>query len=353
MNHPQHKELQETLNYWFNFAPCLGTNISLYDKQHGYWHAACGHSQIQPSTPLEANERCYIYSITKTFTAIAIMQLVETGKLLLDKPANHYLKQGFFNDITLTNEITIRHLLNHTSGIPSYTDLADYMPATKAEPSNPWSFEDTIQLTLTKNLNFSPGEKWAYSNTGYMLLLLIIEGVSGLSYAEYIDRFIIKKLTLDNTYVAEDIDNGKVTNGYCRYLNQEDKMENITPIYNPWWCKTGLIVSTTSEVTQLYKHLFDGNLVSKNALQEMTTAISIGGAWGPYKKPSYGLGLMIDPEADYGGSYGHGGDGPGFNTYAVYYPNFQGRAVIITIFCNTSMGGHPLYLIQDLLSTLK
>lgn len=72
-----------------------------------------------------------------------------------------------------------------------------------------------------------------------------------------------------------------------------------------------------------------------------------------FKKPSYGFGLMIDPENEFGSSYGHGGDGPGFNAWSVYYPEFNNRAVGVTVFCNTSIEGHPLFLVKEILQALQ
>lgn len=349
MIHPCATELHKTLESWQYFAPCLGTNVTICDSINGYWSSASGLRTINPNQSLEPNELFYIYSITKTFTAIVVLKLVEKGLILIDDPINKYLTK-----LQLSTGVTIRRLLSHTSGVPSYTDLPDYMPATKENPSEPWLFEYVIDLTCKGELDFEPGEKWHYSNTGYMLLLLMIESVTGESFSKNIDKFIAQEIGLKNTYVAEDIDDGRLTNGYCRYLNNEEITENITGIYNPLWCKTGLIVSTSLEVTKLYENLFTGKLVNSESLSEMTKATPIMQTAGShFNKPSYGLGLMIDPESDYGASYGHGGDGPGFNTWSVYYPNFNGQSVIVTVLCNTSMGGHPLYLVKDILRVLK
>lgn len=166
MSHPRSTELHKTLESWQYFAPCLGANVTIYDPINGYWNSASGFRAINPNRPLEANEPFYIYSITKTFTAIVVLQLVEKGLILLDDPINKYL-----TNLQLPTGVTVKRLLNHTSGVPSYTDLPDYMPATKENPSESWSFEYVIDLTCNGELDFEPGEKWHYSNTGYMLLL--------------------------------------------------------------------------------------------------------------------------------------------------------------------------------------
>jgi len=349
MSFPHSIELKKTLHYWQNFAPCLGTNVTIYDSEHGYWNAASGLSAVSPNIDFSENESCYIYSITKTFTAIVILNLIERKLIQLDDPIIKHLSNFNFPE-----SVTIKHLLNHTSGVPSYTDLNEYMPAIKSNPGTSWSFDSVIEKTCIGQLDFEPGEKWHYSNTGYMILLMLIEKITGESYESNVNKIIINKIGLNNSYVAQEINKSTVTNGYSRDLNIDEKLENISNLYDPWWCKTGLIVSTSLDITKLYKNLFTGKLLNDESLTKMTKARPINIPAGPhFNKPSYGLGLMIDPENKFGISYGHGGDGPGFNTWSVTYPNFNNRVLIITVFCNTSMGGHPLYFVNDLLNILK
>ena len=348
MSYPQSQELQKIIDDWQYFAPCLGANMTVYDSKYGYSDYASGYKSINPEQQLETKELFYIYSITKTFTAILVMQLVEKGLVSLNTSITKYLKY-----IQLPKEVTVAHLLNHTSGVSSYTDLSNYLSDNRADPSEPWSFDYVIYKTCNGKLDFSPGEKWHYSNTGYMLLLLMIESVTNITFSKNVNYLIVKKIGLKNTYVAEGVDN-KITNGYCRYLNEERKMKNIINNYNPWWCKTGLIVSTSYEITKLYNALFSGRLVNKGSVKEMTKPVPVGRpADIHFTKASYGFGLMIDPENKFGVSYGHGGDGAGFNTWTVYYPNFNGRAVGVTVFCNTSMGNHPYFLVNEILEKLK
>ena len=339
MNHPKTNELQQLLDEWQYFAPCLGANTTIYDSHYGYSNFSSGFESINPEKKIQPKKLFYIYSITKTFTAIVVMKLIESELVNLNDPIIKYIPY-----IKLPSDVTIKHLLNHTSGVKSYTDLPDYLDANRESPSSPWSFEYVLERTCNEKLAFHPGEKWHYSNTGYMLLLLMVESVTNQSFSKNIEKYIIKKMGLRNTYLAENIDNN-ITNGYCRYLNSNNEIENIKSIYNPWWCKTGLVVSTSEEITILYNSLFSGKLVNPNSLKMMMEAVSVGQDCGiHFKKPSYGLGIMIDPENDFGCSYGHGGDGAGFNTWSVYYPSFNGREVGVTVFCNTTMGGHPLYL---------
>lgn len=346
--------LQTQLDSWQLFAPCPGVTVTVLDSALGSWSSGSGYANVDTMEPMVAGAQCYIYSITKTFTAIQVLQLVEAGTVALDDPITRYL-----SELAFPSTVTIRRLLNHTSGVPSYTDLPSYLPANLASPSIPWSFEEVQQLTCHSELDFVPGEGWHYSNTGYMLLHQLIEIVTQQRYADAIAQNIIQPLGLQNTYVATEVDTGRLVPGYCHYLNNLFAMEDVMLRYHPGWCLTGLIVSTTAEIAQLYQAFFSGQLVNTHSLIEMTTSVPAGSPPRPnqipppfWVKPSYGLGLMIDPEWPFGGWYGHGGDGPGFNTWAMYLPDFDGRQLALVVFCNATMSGHPFRLVKSLLRTL-
>lgn len=349
MSLPFNQQLRHTIDQWIHFAPSLGVDVCVYDSNFGFWNHTAGYRSLNPHETLETNETFYIYSITKTYTATVVLALTERGLISLNKPIATYL-----SGLELPDSITVQRLLNHTAGIPNYAELPDYVDKTREKPGQPWSFDYVIDRTCKGQIDFNPGEGWHYSNTGYMLLLLMIEAVTGKSFAENVNELVINKIGFKSTYVAEEVDSGKVTNGYCRQLNIDRKMENITSKYHPWWCKTALLASTSKETTRFYQALFGGELLSQGSLARMTAAVSVGQPGDHFmSKPSYGLGMMIDPENRFGTMYGHGGNGPGFNTWSTFYPDLNGRSVGLTIFCNTSMGGHPLFLARELLDIIS
>lgn len=163
-------------------------------------------------------------------------------------------------------------------------------------------------------------------------------------------------LHLQDTYVAEAIDDGKLVPGYCRYMNAAERMENAIPYHHPDWCKTGLIVSTTADTAQFFAQLFSGALVKASSLVAMQAGVTCSGSAGrspAMRSPGYGLGLMLDQDWGYGGFFGHNGDDPGHTPLAMFVPDVHGRQVALAIFTNTSMGGAPFYLAKDLLATLQ
>lgn len=265
MNYGLSQALQDQLNLWQLFAPCLGANATIMDSVLGTWSAASGYENVETKAPMPVGGLFYIYSITKTFTAVRVLQLAEQGAFSLDDPIPQHLQE-----LTLPSTVTIRRLLNHSSGLPNYTDLPTYAPAVRARPSNPWSNDEVLAFICRGKLDFPPGESWRYSNSGYLLLLLLIEAVTRQSFAINLEQGIIQPLKLQNTCVKEEIDGSRLVPGYCRYLNDAEAMENVIPRYHPGWCKTGLIISTTEEIALCYSALFEGRLLSIASLSTMT-----------------------------------------------------------------------------------
>ncbi|MBW4609742.1 MAG: beta-lactamase family protein [Hassallia sp. WJT32-NPBG1] len=340
--------LQAKLNQSLHFTGCMGVNVAINDEKYGIWLGSSGFSDLDIKEALNINSSFYIYSITKTFVSVCLLRLAQDALLDLDDPLKKWLPEMPFPD-----SVTLRRLLNHTSGIPNYTSLEDYLPAVSENPSIPWTHEKVAELTCTGKLDFEPGEGWSYSNTGYMLLHEVTEAASGKTFAQALEDNVFSVLDLQNTYVAHHVDTkGVLTPGYCRYLNCEGIIENVIPRYHPDWCATGLIASTAEEVVKFFDGIFSGKLLDAEQLEQMLTLLPTGTRDPWYKKPCYGLGIMADPESRHGEKYGHGGGGPGYNLWAMHLPNFHGRKLTLALFCNTSIS-HAYEMVDDLLRVLE
>src|SRR5207237_6123530 len=124
------------------------------------------------------------------------------------------------------------------------------------------------------------------------------------------------------------IDKRTLVQGFCRYLNSNRVMENVIPKYHPGWCATGVIVSTTNDIVQFYEDIFSEKLINLEQLDNLRKLVPAGQA--PFfKKPCYGLGVMIDPESDQGEKIGHGGDCHGYNTWVFQFINIDGSNINI------------------------
>ncbi len=278
--------------------------------------------------------RFLIYSITKTFTSALFLLLQESGELTLDDPLARRLPQ-----VPRADRITLRRLLDHTAGIPDYGGLAAYHQAVRETPSRAWTFERYAAETVDKGPLFEPGEGWAYSNPGYMLLRRVAEEATGTPYSRLITERIAAPLELRSTKVAETIDDlADLAPATSTRLTPDETPVDLRRHYDPGWVSHGVISSTASDVARFIDALFAGRLVTQASLAEMTrlTRVPVHGSQAdpaarPYvwREPSYGLGLMADPAAPWGPVYGHNGGGPGYSASAFHAPELNGATVCV------------------------
>ena len=284
--------------------------------------------------PESADEPAFLaYSITKTLTASLILLLCEEQRLHLDDSL-----AGWFPRIAHTDRITLRRLLNHTAGVPDYGGLRSYHDELRASPETPWSFERFAAETFEKCLEFEPGQGWAYSNPGYMLLKRILEGVSGRSYRELVAERITRPLGLSRTFVAETIpDLELLAPGTSRALSRDRAPRDVRAHYHPGWVSHGVIASTASDIARFLDALLDERLLSRRSLDEMMTLVRVpverdsgsSPSSSPLRMtaPSYGLGLMGDPASAWGLIVGHNGGGPCYSASAFHAADLGGVSV--------------------------
>ena len=272
------------------------------------------------------------YSITKTFTAALILTLCEAGQLRLEDPLGRW-----FPRIAHADRISLRQLLSHTAGIPDYGGLRAYREGVKSSPSTPWPFERFATETFDKGLWFEPGQGWAYSNPGYMLLKRVAEEVTGASYRALIAERIARRLGLRRTFVAESIDDlAALAPGTSSALSPDGAPREVRTHYHPGWVSHGVVASTASELVCFLDGLFRGELLSRQSLAQMTELVALpADPAAPSEqdpasrrgKPSYGLGLMGDPESPWGLVVGHNGGGPCYSASAFHAFDLGGASV--------------------------
>ena len=228
-----------------------------------------------------SGERRLIYSVTKTYLAVLVLRL----GIRLDESV-----RAWFDDPRLP-DASLRRLLNHTSGIPDYTRLREYRAAELDHEA--WPDEELLDRALALGSDFPAGEGWAYSNTGYLLLRLIVDRTAGFERA--LRSEILEPLGLRDTTVAlEPIRLGDHT-------------------YDPRWVGHRTLVATAADVHRFWLAVARSELVR---LELLTESVGIGEAVPGYVRPSYGLGVMHDPEWPHGQLVGHGGGGPGATSAA-------------------------------------
>lgn len=238
-----------------------------------------------------------IGSVTKTFTATMIMQLIEEGKLSLSTKLT-----TFYPEIPQADRITIEHMLRHQSGLYNFTNAPDY-PEWMTEKR---SKEQMLELFRKREAEFNPGSKTKYSNTNYVLLGYIIEDITGESYAVQLQKRIVEPLDLNHTHYGDGIDPEKGEAVSFRYAQSEWSAMPETDMSIPGGA--GAIVSTPDELTDFIRALFEGKLVSEESLDKMTTI-----------NQGLGIGLMKIPFDNFY-AYGHNGGIDGFQSNLSYFP---------------------------------
>lgn len=345
-----HQKLETLCRNSLDELNCPGLIVRLNSDKLGTFEVGVGHADLSQTTPINIDGQFYIYSPTKTLTAICILKLVESGVVKLTDAVSHFLPE-----LKLHPNITLEHLLNHTSGIPDYCSLKEYHQTVAENPSQPWSDDVFLEKTLSRPMDFEPGSGWYYSNTGYQLLKLIIEQQTKLKFNEVIEQFIAEPLKLTNTYLATEPDvNQQLIPGFESFSDTTKRID-VRGVYHPKWCATGLVVSTTKELDCIYRALFSGNLVMPGSLKQMLQLNKVPGEHPPAVTPCYGLGLAIDPDFYFGPSYAHGGSGPGFNTWVEYLPDVGGGTASLCMVCNGETSYHEvrLRILRMLLNELE
>jgi CubicO group peptidase (beta-lactamase class C family) len=266
-----------------------------------------------PNTPAT---KFRLGSITKQFTAASILLLEERGKLSVNDPVKKYMPDA----PAAWDKVTIFHLLTHTSGIPSFTGFPDYGP-TEAIPTTP---EKLVARFRDKPLEFQPGEKWNYSNSGYVLLGYLIEKITGESYAKFVRENIFAPLGMKDS--GYDSNSAVIPHRASGYSPSPAGPQNAGFVHMSIPHAAGALYSTTGDLLRWEQGLFGGKLLKPESLAKMTT---------PFKH-DYAFGLFVHDVNNHK-AMEHGGGIEGFNTQATYYP----EAKLAVIVLGNLNGGAP------------
>lgn len=287
-----------------------------------------------------------IYSITKTLTAICVLRLVETGSLRLVDSGRRWLP-----DVNIPSTITVAHLLRHTSGLRDYGALPEYHEAVRAHPDRPWTRRQFLDAVLAKGMLFAAGEKFSYSNVGYMLLIDLVERVTGQTFTEVINAFITKPLALQNTSVLEQVDDMmRCAAGFGSEVTSDGQVVDVRGRYHPGWCAPRLIASTAEDVTLVFDRLIAGDVLAPDTLTQMLTLTPLSNH--PGEIHSGGMGVYADRSSKRGQNYHHGGGGPGYDLGVTVYTDTSLGRLSIAVFVNSSCGPRAVDCEEVLLARL-
>jgi CubicO group peptidase (beta-lactamase class C family) len=281
-----------------------------------------GLADLELGVPVAPDMVFRLGSITKQFTAVAVLLLAQEGRLGLQDEITRFLPDY----PTQGKKITIEHLLTHTSGIQSYTDMPEWLPLWRKD----FTLKELIDFFKDKPMTFDPGTSWAYNNSGFILLGAVIEKVSGQTYASFVEERIFKPLNMkDSCYDSTERVIPRRVPGYQK--GQGGGFVNAPYLSMSQPYAAGSLVSTVDDLSVWSEAVFAGKLVRKDWL---------GKAFTPYKlqngeSSGYGYGWFI---ADFAGhrSIEHGGGINGFTTYEMTFPD---DGLFLAILTNSAVEG--------------
>ncbi|WP_437933624.1 serine hydrolase domain-containing protein [Sorangium sp. So ce341] len=283
------------------------------------FRGAAGLADIEAKTPVHPGDLFRAGSITKTFISTLVLMLRAEGELSLEDDVSRYVE-----GVPGGDRITVRQILNHTSGLFNYTETHGFLSAVEADPTRVWTPEELIAFSAGEPPCFEPGRRFEYSNTNYIVAGLIVEAVSGEPVVELLRARILEPAGLASTYLdgAEPAVPGLV-HGYGSY---DGELVDTTSAVDPSsaWTSGGL-VSNTDDLTTFFVRLLDGGLLGPAELADMTAGVGAEEA----DLLDYGLGLA-QRSSPVGITYGHGGSMWGF-VAASYYAVERGAAITVLV----------------------
>lgn len=290
-------------------ASAVGLSVAVMRGDELVYSKAQGFADLEFAVKADGETMFRIGSVTKQFTAAGILKLAELGKLFVDDPLTAYLPDY----PTHGQEITLRHLLTHTSGVHNYTDLG---PDWELIQARELSDAELVALWQDLPLDFPPGERWSYSNSGYYLLGMVIAKVSGQSYADFLRATFFEPLKLTRT--RYDSNGEVIVNRAQGYAFEDGKFWNDRIVGMSQPGAAGALISTASDLVRWQRALVTGHVVTPESYLEMTAPYMLADG----RETGYGMGLQLDTQAGQPCVW-HGGGIHGFNSVLMYFPGAE------------------------------
>ncbi|MFC4615804.1 serine hydrolase domain-containing protein [Cellulomonas algicola] len=309
---------------------------SVRDERGRTRHLVAGVGDLTTGARVPTDGQVRFASNSKTFVAVAVMQLVGEGKIELDAPIGTYLP-GLVDNRRDGAErvdgatITVRQVLQHTSGIPEYLDvlLSDGLSGVDAMIDTYVQPRALLDAAMTRPATFAPGSSWSYSNTNYVIAGLLVEEVTGRPLHEVLTQRVIERAGLRDTYlpaVGERVIRGRHPHGY-HSDTPGGTLRDVTELDPSAAWAAGDVIGTPSDLIRLYTAILDGRLVGAAELAEMQKTVPVPAEWGPMR---YGLGIAETALSCGGVAWGHGGDIFGYSTREGVTTDGRAASVAVT-----------------------
>jgi D-alanyl-D-alanine carboxypeptidase len=285
---------------------------------------AVGVSDRTTGTPMTPSDRLLLGSVGKTYVSAVALQMIHEKKFSLDDTLNTFFgKEPWFDRIANASQITVRHLMNHTSGLVRYEFNPKFTADLSANPDKVWSGLDRLAYLFDAKPPFAPGAGWEYSDTNYIVLGMIIEKIAKNDYYAELRKRILVPFALKDTVPADSRTVAGLVQGYAGPKNPfggKDEMISggkfaVNPQFE--WTGGGLAV-TALDLAKWGEVLYEGRAFDASLMA--TFLDGVPAKLGPETK--YGLGVIIRPTA-LGVTYGHSGFMPGYQTELMYFPDLK------------------------------
>lgn len=291
-----------------------GATVLIAKNNNIIYRKAFGMANLELNVPMKPEHVLPLASITKQFTSVAILMLMEQGKLSLQDTLSKFIE-----DYPRGNEITLHQLLNHTSGIVSYTNLPEFWNKTRLDMTT----KEIIESFKSLPLEFNPNERYEYSNSGYVLLGYIIEKLSGMSYEDFIQKNIFDRIGMKNSYYANSYK--IISNRASGYQIYEGNYENAEYMSTTIPYAAGSLMSTVDDMFLWYKAIHQNTLITEKSKQMAFTNHTLNNG----KHNHYGYGWYINELAGVT-TIEHPGGMNGFSTSGIFVPDSNIYAVVLS-----------------------
>lgn len=305
-----------------------GINFSYIDAKNHQHDFSVGYDNLSKRNKLKISNTMFSGSVGKTYAAAIIFQLVDEGIINLDdKILNHLPPYKWLENLPNIKDITVRMLLSHTSGLPRWVMDPEVWNILNKEPDKIWSYKDRLSFTFDKGALGQAGEKWAYSDTNYLLLGFLIETLLNKDYYEVLNERILRPNKLNSTFPSLQRDIERLASGYSKMPNLFQVPYEVVNhegryVFNPQFEWTGGgIASTASDLVKWVNLYYNSDLISNRQRNSMYQVNEIGK--DVYAEiHSYGMGTFVYT-TKYGEAYGHSGFMPGYNAIIAFFPELK------------------------------
>lgn len=332
------QSLQQELDTWCTAEGIPGATLAIVLQNGKSINIASGFSDKEQQTPMKPEDEMLLGSVGKTYVSGLALQLVDKGKLNLDdKVASFFKNEPWLDSLPNAQNLTVKMLMNHTSGIPRYVFKKEFVEALHANTARHWQPVELIRFIFGDNPLHNAGKGWGYSDTNYILLGMIMEKVMGDTYYNQLKKRILTPNNFVHTYPSDKNDLPNLIPGYIgenNFFNLPEKVneKGLYPINPQFEWTGGGLVTNTLDLASWMQVLHGGKFLSEKTYNELIQAVDF--KTGEAAKAGYGLGTFVW-QTDEGIYYGHAGIMPGYLTQTRYHKDL-GFSIALQI--NTDQG---------------